>query len=199
MKYIPNAKAYTDPMKDHLNLMKQRRRWINSSMYAFMYVLKNFHYNAYESNHSGFDIEFKLNLSMLMAVLSLFNTLISPSVQFYVIFSTILQISPENSLVFIIARVVSGLFVLLYMAAVGGSLMGANWVNHAHWVSVMMGFFTYGMFGLALYNVFIVYLNLGGEGIDTNNFVQMSILVVLCINVGAYVLLLLLHLPTHPK
>ena len=56
MKYIPNAKAYTDPMKDHQNLMKQRRRWINSSMYAFLYVLKNYHYNAYESNHGGFDI-----------------------------------------------------------------------------------------------------------------------------------------------
>lgn len=35
LKYVPNAIAYTDPMQDHLNLMNQRRRWINSSLFAF--------------------------------------------------------------------------------------------------------------------------------------------------------------------
>ena len=42
LKYIPDAIAYTDPMKDHANLMKQRRRWINSSIYAFLYVFKSY-------------------------------------------------------------------------------------------------------------------------------------------------------------
>ena len=57
MKYIPNAKALTDQMKDHENLMKQRRRWINSSMYAFLYVLKNYDYNAHESAHGFIDTD----------------------------------------------------------------------------------------------------------------------------------------------
>jgi chitin synthase len=35
LKYVPNAIAYTDPMQDHVNLMNQRRRWINSSLFAF--------------------------------------------------------------------------------------------------------------------------------------------------------------------
>ena len=136
---------------------------------------------------------------MFMALLSLFNTLISPGVQFYVIYSTILQIDTENNLISILARVVSGLFVLIYMTSVGGSLLGGGWVHHAQWISVMMAFFSYAIFGLALYNVFVVYLDIGGAGIDRNNFVQMSIFVVLCINVAAYFILLLLHLPTHPR
>lgn len=40
LKYIPDAKTFTDPMKDHENLMNQRRRWINSSLFAFLYVWK---------------------------------------------------------------------------------------------------------------------------------------------------------------
>ena len=46
LKYVPNAIAYTDPMKDHENLMNQRRRWINSSMFAFLYVFKNYYFNV---------------------------------------------------------------------------------------------------------------------------------------------------------
>jgi chitin synthase len=38
LKYVPNAGARTDPMKKHEDLMNQRRRWINSSLFAFMYV-----------------------------------------------------------------------------------------------------------------------------------------------------------------
>ena len=46
LKYIPDAGARTDPMKTHMDLMKQRRRWINSSLFAFLYVFKNYYFNA---------------------------------------------------------------------------------------------------------------------------------------------------------
>lgn len=46
LKYVPDAVAKTDPMKTHEDLMKQRRRWINSSMFAFLYVLRNYYFNA---------------------------------------------------------------------------------------------------------------------------------------------------------
>jgi chitin synthase len=42
LKYIPGAKAITDPPKDLENLIKQRRRWINGSTFASIHVLLNF-------------------------------------------------------------------------------------------------------------------------------------------------------------
>lgn len=42
LKYVPNAKAKTDPMKNEIDLSLQRRRWINSSLYAFEYVKANY-------------------------------------------------------------------------------------------------------------------------------------------------------------
>jgi chitin synthase len=93
LKYVPNAIAKTDPMKSHEDLMKQRRRWINSSMFAFLYVWKNYQYHASLSHHSGLDKYLWLNLAMLTSMLSLIITYFSPSIIFYVIFTTILQIS----------------------------------------------------------------------------------------------------------
>ena len=42
LKYIPDARAHTDPMKTQADLSLQRRRWINSSLYAFEYVQANY-------------------------------------------------------------------------------------------------------------------------------------------------------------
>ena len=46
LQYVPNAQAKTDPMDNLLDLMTQRRRWINSSYFAFDYVYKNYNYDS---------------------------------------------------------------------------------------------------------------------------------------------------------
>jgi len=46
LKYVPNAIAKTDPMTTHEDLMKQRRRWVNSSLFAFLYVWKSYSFNV---------------------------------------------------------------------------------------------------------------------------------------------------------
>ena len=76
LRYVPDEKAYTDPMKDHENLMNQRRRWINSSLFAFMYVYKNYYYNVMDSDHNFCRKYCTLNLSMIIALLSALNTYI---------------------------------------------------------------------------------------------------------------------------
>lgn len=96
LKYVPDALAMTDPMKDHDNLMKQRRRWINSSMFAFLYVYKNYYFNAQESAHGFIDKYIFLNLSMIISLLSFLTSYITPSIYFYVLYSTINQISPNS-------------------------------------------------------------------------------------------------------
>lgn len=198
LKYTPNAIAKTDPMKSHEDLMKQRRRWINSSMFAFLYVWKSYHYHASQSKHSGVDKYVRLNLAMLTSMLSLITTYFSPAIIFYILFTTILQISISTEFVFIIARVVSILFVCFYLVGVVGSLQGNVWITYARYISIAMGIFTYGLLGLVTYNIVDVYLNLSTTGVDFTNFAQMSVLVMILVNLGVFAFILFLHLFTHP-
>jgi chitin synthase len=91
------------------------------------------------------------------------------------------------------------MFICVYLIAVAGSLMGNSWIPHAKYVSLVMGVYTYGLLGLVTYNIVGIYLNLSGSGIDLKNFSQMSILVMILINLGIYLMILLLHLFTHPE
>ena len=39
LKYVPGAKAVTDPPTDFKTLLKQRRRWTNGSLFATIYSI----------------------------------------------------------------------------------------------------------------------------------------------------------------
>ena len=41
LRYIPGAKALTDPPVSIIELIKQRRRWINGSLFASYYVISH--------------------------------------------------------------------------------------------------------------------------------------------------------------
>jgi hypothetical protein len=178
--------------------MKQRRRWINSSLYAFLYVWKNFHFNASESSHGPIDKYLKLNFSMTIAMLSLVNAYMSPSITFYIMYTTIVQINIGSTAVFVIARIASGGYALLYLVGVGGSLSGAAWLKNSRHLSVGMAFYNIGLMALVMYNVLSVYLALGSGGVDPANFTQMSVTVMVVTNIGLFAMLIILHLFTHP-
>jgi chitin synthase len=131
LRYIPNAGARTDPMKSHEDLMKQRRRWINSSLFAFLYVFKNYYFNAGESSHSGWDRYVKLNLSMFIALFSFATSYLIPSLYFYVLYSTISQVEITSFYVGIIAKVVGVLYILMYLISIAGGLSGSLWTKYA--------------------------------------------------------------------
>ncbi len=177
LKYVPDAVAKTDPMKTHEDLMKQRRRWINSSLFAFLYVLKNYYFNAMESKHSFADKYIKLNLSMLLSLLSFATSYATPAIYFYILFATIYQIDPNNTFILIASKVVPIIYVMTYLCAVAGGLTGAVWAKNAQIVSNILSFFTFGMWGLVTYNIIFVYLGFTTTGIDFTSFSQVSILV----------------------
>jgi chitin synthase len=185
-------------MKTHEDLMKQRRRWINSSLFAFLYVLKNYYFNAMESKHSFVDKYIKLNLSMLIALLSFATSYATPAIYFYVLFATIYQINPDILIIQILSKLIPIIYVILYLIAVAGGLTGAVWVKNAHVVSTLLSCFIFGMFGLVTYNIVFVYLGFGSTGIDFSSFSQVSILVLTIINLGVYYFVIFMHLPTHP-
>jgi chitin synthase len=41
LKYIPNANATVDPVKNVANLTGQRKRWLNGTWFALSHVLSN--------------------------------------------------------------------------------------------------------------------------------------------------------------
>jgi len=177
--------------------MKQRRRWINSSLFAFLYVLKNYYFNVMESKHSFADKYFKLNLSMLLALLSFATSYATPSMYFYILFATIYQIDPENIIIVVLSKVVPIIYVMTYLTAVAGGLTGAVWTKNAQVVSRVLSCFTFGMWGLVTYNIIFVYLGFGTTGIDFSSFSQVSILVMTFTNLGLYYFVVFMHAPTH--
>jgi chitin synthase len=179
--------------------MKQRRRWINSSLFAFLYVYKNYYFHAMDSKHNFFDKYVKLNLSMFLALLSLLSSYITPSIYFYVLYQTIVQIDITSNRGAIAARIVSIAYVMVYLVAVAGGLTGSIWTKHAYLVSAVLSCFTFAMLGLVLYNLFFVYLGFTTTGIDYSSFTQVIILIMVIVNIGMYYFLVLMHLPTHPQ
>jgi cellulose synthase/poly-beta-1,6-N-acetylglucosamine synthase-like glycosyltransferase len=158
LRYVPDAIAYTDPMKDHENLMNQRRRWINSSLFAFLYVYKNYYYNVMDSNHNFCRKYCTLNLSMIIALLSMLNAYITPALYFFVLYSTIYQLGfPGAEWV---AKLVCMLYCFVFFSAVGGAITGRQWSKRAHVISVVLAGFTFLMILLVIYNVLFIYLRI---------------------------------------
>jgi cellulose synthase/poly-beta-1,6-N-acetylglucosamine synthase-like glycosyltransferase len=167
LMYVPDGVAYTDPMKDHKNLLGQRRRWINSSLFAFLYVFRNYYFNIMESDHNCIRSYITINISMIFAGLSFINSYFTPSLYFFVLYITIAQIDNSNQVYANIATIVSGIYCFVILAAIGGSLVGKQWENQAHIVSGILSFFSFAMMGLVTYNIVGIYLNLANLHFET--------------------------------
>lgn len=127
LKYVPDAVAFTDPMKNHKQLMNQRRRWINSSLFAFLYVFDNYYFNVMESDHNCWRRYVALNVSMFMALLSFITSYFTPAIYWFILYVTIYQIDVKNEYISITAVVVSIIYVFLILTAIAGSLTGKLW------------------------------------------------------------------------
>ena len=210
LKYVPDAIAFTDPMKDHENLMNQRRRWINSSLFAFMYVFKNYYFNVMDSKHNFFRKYVTLNISMFLALLSLFNSYITPCLFFFSLYSSISQIGfPGADWA---AKGVVLIYTLVFLTAVGGALTGKQWAKRAHVVSAVLAVFTFILILLVIYTVLFVYIKIipypfpndqidndqtfSFEDASARQWLTFSLIVG---NVGFFILILVAHIFTHPK
>ena len=94
-------------------------------------MFKNYYFNAMESYHGFWDKYINLNLSMVLALLSFVTSYLTPSIYFYILFSTIYQINPNDVATVIVAKVVAIVYVMIYLIAVAGGLTGSVWSKHA--------------------------------------------------------------------
>lgn len=175
--------------------MNQRRRWINSSLFAFMYVFKNYYFNVMDSKHNFYRKYISLNLSMLLALLSTFNSYITPSIYFFVLYATIYQLGFENSN--IVAAVVCLIYTIVFLSGVAGALTGRQWSKKAHIISYVLSLFTFLLFGLVAYNILNIYLKVSSGSFDTSNITLMIVLVLTILNLACFFILLLIHIPSH--
>lgn len=123
LQYIPDALAFTDPMKSHEQLMIQRRRWINSSYFAFFYVFRNYYYNAMESSHGFFRKYILLSVSMFMAMLTFLNGYLTPSFYVFALYTTIVQ-SGSNYVIQYGAEIMTMIYIFMIILCVTWSLYG---------------------------------------------------------------------------
>jgi cellulose synthase/poly-beta-1,6-N-acetylglucosamine synthase-like glycosyltransferase len=82
------------------------------------------------------------------------------------------------------------------MAAVAGALTGRQWSINAHIVSVALSFFTFLMFGLVIFNLIMIVEKYFYGKLTTTGYI---IVFLSLINIGCFVLILFVHLCTHPK
>ena len=177
--------------------MNQRRRWINSSLFAFMYVFKNYYFNVMDSKHNFLRTYITLNISMLLALLSTLNSYITPSIYFFVLYATIYQLGFPYADV--VAGIVCLLYTIVFLSAVAGALTGRQWSKHAQNVSFVLTLFTYLLFALVIFNVVVVYLKVTNFKFDTTNTTLMIILVLLGVNIGCSLLIFIVHICSHPS
>ncbi|KRX06345.1 hypothetical protein PPERSA_04958 [Pseudocohnilembus persalinus] len=73
LKYVPNARAYTDAIDNNIEFMLQRRRWINSTWFALNYVLRNYNEHMKKSKHGAIKKKIGIPFMMFMTYLGQVN------------------------------------------------------------------------------------------------------------------------------
>jgi chitin synthase len=79
--------AKTDPMENLVDLMIQRRRWINSSYFAFDFIFKSYNFDVRESSHGFTARNLLLPFVMLISKLSIINTYFGISIFFFSLYT----------------------------------------------------------------------------------------------------------------
>lgn len=150
-----------------------------------------------DSKHNFYRKYITLNISMFFALISTFNSYITPSIYFFVLYATVRQLGFAHS--DIAAAVVCAIYTMIFMAAVAGALTGRQWSKKAHIISAALSFFTFLLFGLVIYNIIFVYIRVINFKFDPTNYTLMIILILSGINIGSFFLILLVHLCSHPR
>lgn len=159
LKYIPDAICHTDPIKNLADLMNQRRRWINGSLYALLYVLKKSSGRIFRSKHSPiskFMFLFSMFFAFINVILSYFT------VGLYFVFITIMAIEvfdkynfyddPKNTI-----STAGGIMIFVYIMLVLSLffysllLKSRDAIRRFQFISTLLGLFTLVSFGSTVY------------------------------------------------
>ena len=108
----------------------QRRRWNNSSLYAFEYVRANYETDMSNSKHGAWD-QIRMHINVLMSSLSFFNASLIPCFFLFIFFSTIRYngLITNDLAKWITAVVLSIPYIIAIIISIGGSMNGNIWIK----------------------------------------------------------------------
>lgn len=86
--YWPYARAYTDAVDDFIELLLQRRRWINSSWFALEYVLSHYTENLIVSSHTIIMKKISVPFNMVLTKIGNFNAYFTTALYYFVLHSS---------------------------------------------------------------------------------------------------------------
>lgn len=119
----------------------QRRRWINSSLFAFEYVLANYSYDMRDSKHGVIDT-IMINIGMVIATIGAVNAYLIPCFYLFVLYAilrtndTLKYLQDTYNLNQYLQTYVALFFSLIYvgtvLVAIGGSLNGNRWIKEIY-------------------------------------------------------------------
>lgn len=119
----------------------QRRRWINSSLFAFEYVLANYSYDMRDSKHGVIDT-IMINIGMVIATIGAVNAYLIPCFYLFVLYAilrtndTLKYLQDTYGLHQYLQTYVAMFFSLIYvgtvLVAIGGSLNGNRWIKEIY-------------------------------------------------------------------
>lgn len=103
---------------------------------------------------------------MFMALLSFITSYFTPAIYWFILYVTIYQIDTKDDYVSGTAVVVSVIYVFLVLTAIAGSLTGKMWTDHAYKISYCLSVITLIMYGLVIYNLLFIYLDIRSGTLD---------------------------------
>jgi cellulose synthase/poly-beta-1,6-N-acetylglucosamine synthase-like glycosyltransferase len=143
--YVPGAKCLTDPPMSLTDLMKQRRRWFNGSMFASLYVLKHM-WRVWGRSKWSCCRNLFLMLLYLYLIVSVLLYFIIVGI-FYAVFSIFLRaVLPSDDCLSITsaANVIENVYVIfLVLTLLLSTSVEITWAENGYRIwSFFMGLFT---------------------------------------------------------
>lgn len=120
----------------------QRRRWINSSLFAFEYVLANYSFDMRESRHGVIDT-IMITIGMIVAAIGSINAFLIPCFYLFILYAILntndtlkyvqdTYLNGSTALQDYVSLFFSVLYVGTVVAAIGGSLNGNRWIKETY-------------------------------------------------------------------
>lgn len=142
-----------------------------------------------------------LGISMILSLISFINGYLIPAFYCFALYTTIVQ-SASNIIVQYAAEVLTLIYIFMILLCVVWSLYGQEWTKKAHYLSYIFSFYTFLLLSLVIYNVVGVYLQIDYTKKFSDFFKDPEasmVLVITSINIVAYIVIAIIHMPTHFK
>ena len=153
MHYVKDAKATTDVPKTLVDLVKQRRRWLNGSFFAMLHAIFGVSKIWCQSNHTNSRKLVITGQFVFFALTTLLNWILPANL--YLTMYFVLSLSFPNSLIFeVVSELYAFLIITQFLIGIGNKTLRPKSIYHGS--CVCFGLIMFGVFGLSMYQFYYI-------------------------------------------